>query len=86
MAFARGKGGDDGGNGGGEGGGLGGWIIALKGGELREPGLAILAGRLAQRVSRTVHVPDWLAQSEGENRRCRIKIPGFVNLFRPQLQ
>jgi len=27
--------------------------IALKGGELREPGLAILAGRLAQRVRRT---------------------------------
>jgi len=39
--------------------------ISLKGGEMREPGLANLATRIAVPKSRTAHFPDWLAQVEG---------------------
>jgi|EP00966_Prymnesium_polylepis_P176556 hypothetical protein len=59
--------------------------IALKGGELREPGLANLASRLALRIPAAAHLPDWLAQVEGrsvESRgrgRLRSKLP---TLFR----
>eukprot|EP00966_Prymnesium_polylepis_P259836 6002590-Prymnesium_polylepis.1 len=54
--------------------------IALKGGEQRGPGLAILAGRLAQRVSRTAYVPDWLAKSEGETRQRPRRLPTSKNV------
>eukprot|EP00966_Prymnesium_polylepis_P317009 7324646-Prymnesium_polylepis.1 len=58
--------------------------IALKGGELREPGLATLAGRLAQRIDRTAFVPDWLSNAESGKRRHRIRFPTIFKRI-PQL-
>jgi len=50
--------------------------IALKGGALREPGLANLAARLVVRVDRSSHLPEWLLKGEGIKPTTLIKRGG----------
>eukprot|EP00966_Prymnesium_polylepis_P240557 5563217-Prymnesium_polylepis.2 len=56
--------------------------IALKGGELRKPGLANLAARLAVRVERSAHIPDWLLQLEGVSSAGGLSAPSRANRWK----